>query len=98
MEILFMLFESDFCDEHTCSLGRSSRSSIAAVVLFLLAGLLMFFTKDWPGRDDGGTMQDPNPQPLAYVVPEVQTVVVDDGMADMSPIDDSVPAVKAQTY
>jgi hypothetical protein len=41
----FMLLESDFCDEHTCSLGRSSRCSIAAVVLFFVAGLLLFCTK-----------------------------------------------------
>jgi len=47
----FLLLRSDFCNEHDCSLGRSANYSIAAVVLFFLAGFLMFFTKDHPGRD-----------------------------------------------
>ena len=93
----FMLLHSEFCDEHTCSLGRSSRSSIAAVVLFFVAGLLMCCTKDCPGQDVS-TMLDQNPPAIAAVVPEAKELQVEEGMADVSLVDDAVPAVKAQTY
>jgi len=47
----FMVVDSDFCNKHDCSLGRSAGYAIAAVVLFFVAGVLLFFTRDYPGRD-----------------------------------------------
>lgn len=56
--ITFAVFNSDFCDKYDCDLGRSSRMAIAALVLAVAAGMLMFFTKDHPGP---GEQQDAQP-------------------------------------
>lgn len=49
------VLNSSFCDERSCALGRSGGCSVAAGILFFLAGVLFFLTKDFPGRveDDG---------------------------------------------
>ena len=47
----FAVLNSDLCDRYDCELGRSSRLGITALVLAVAAGLLMFFTRDHPGRE-----------------------------------------------
>ena len=50
-----LLNSSEFCDEHDCSLGRSAHYSIAAVVLYFVAGVLLLFTRDYPGPGGAGS-------------------------------------------
>ena len=46
----YAVLDSDFCNDHDCQIGRSARCGAVAVALFFVTGVLMFFTKDYPGK------------------------------------------------
>ena len=47
----FSVFNSDLCDRYGCEFSRSSGFGVAALVFAVFAGLLLFFTQDYPGEE-----------------------------------------------
>jgi hypothetical protein len=47
--IPFLVMGSDFCNENDCQIGRSAIYSAVAVGLYVITGILLLFSKDYPG-------------------------------------------------
>eukprot|EP00751_Fragilariopsis_kerguelensis_P027478 CAMPEP_0170880632 /NCGR_PEP_ID=MMETSP0734-20130129/32550_1 /TAXON_ID=186038 /ORGANISM="Fragilariopsis kerguelensis, Strain L26-C5" /LENGTH=386 /DNA_ID=CAMNT_0011264191 /DNA_START=422 /DNA_END=1582 /DNA_ORIENTATION=+ len=45
----FLVYGSQFCQQHNCTFSRSAGYSIGAIVCYLIAGVAFFFSKDYPG-------------------------------------------------
>lgn len=45
----FFVFSSSICDDHGCTFSRAAGFSVAAMACFVIAGMSMILTKDYPG-------------------------------------------------
>ena len=65
------LGSNSFCDKYLCTFGRSAGFSIGAAICYFIAGILLFFSSDYPGKARLEAMKggDENAAVAAAVVP-----------------------------
>jgi hypothetical protein len=74
--IPFMVLQSDLCNEYDCNIGSSARCGIAAVVVYVLTGLALLFTKSYPSpaldthQSNAVTIAHDNQNPGDHVYPQ----------------------------
>ena len=59
---IFIVYSEDFCRDYNCSFSRGSGTSLAAIACYIVAGLGFFFTKDYPGNEDLGKLNQKKTQ------------------------------------
>ena len=58
----FIVYSEDFCRDFNCSFSRGSGTSLAAIACYIVAGMGFFFTKDYPGNEELGKLNQKKTQ------------------------------------
>lgn len=82
----FSVIDSDFCDGRNCEMGRSGGFAVTAGILFLVAGVLCFFTRDYPGQQDG--IEGEQEKAVPVTLPAVNYGDAEASVVDVSTPDD----------
>lgn len=112
--ITFAVLDSDFCADKDCQIGRSARFAAVAVGLYALTGILLLFTKDYPGarstqqpaaaaaaqkHNEELTVDHRDEEEPHHVGFEgVREVPIDSDMVDVALVDSNAATNKATIY
>lgn len=92
----FSILGSEFCEERNCEISRTSKLSIAAGFLFLVSGLLLCCTKNYPGTVEANKTPRCEQDEETYVE---EAMAVEQGRPySYQPSRETVEASKAQVY
>jgi hypothetical protein len=111
--ITFAVMGSDFCNENNCQIGRSARYAAGAVGLYAMTGILLLFSKDYPGTrrrqppiaphdsdkpNEEGTVTHRDEEPRDYGFSYESEGPLASDMVDVSLVDSNVTTTKATIY